>query len=329
MATIEQLTTQVAILTQKLNEHSQQILNINHTKFNLTADQIIRNFNEIPPFSGEDSFKLKSFLKSVEDAELLCGENNSELRQYCLKKIINGKIIGSARHAILEIPDHKRTWNIVVSTLIQKFRPKQTIHQLLFKAKSFKVFNLKDLFNRLSNIKSEASEICDFENEDIFTYESIDKELVQILKTKIIPLLQVQIDNNKTLFELDNFFCQSEVYLTEDVIKTEYRITKTNSNFDRKNLNGKNKRNNHQNIIKPNQTFNNNFNNTYPNRNYSGQYRNQNFNNRSTQFRNKFQNRHTNYTYNNNQNNNNNTEAMEIDTINFQTNNTEEVNFTN
>lgn len=79
MATIEQLTEQVATLTQQLASQEARFCRLQQTKFQLTADQIIRNFNEIPPFSGEDAYKLKSFLKTVNTVEGLCGENNQEL----------------------------------------------------------------------------------------------------------------------------------------------------------------------------------------------------------------------------------------------------------
>lgn len=43
-------------------------------------------------------------------------------------------------------------------------------------------------------------------------------------------MLQIQIDENKTLFELDNQFCASEVYLSSDVIKPNFKLT---SKFER------------------------------------------------------------------------------------------------
>lgn len=71
MVTIEQLTSQVTILTQQLATQEAKLATMQRTRFNLTADQIIRNFNEIPAFSGEDAYKLRSFLKTV-DADC-CG----------------------------------------------------------------------------------------------------------------------------------------------------------------------------------------------------------------------------------------------------------------
>lgn len=334
--TMEQLTNQVALLTQQLNEQTHRLNQVNRTAFELTPDQIIRNFNEITPFSGENSFKLKSFLSAVEDVEALCGQNNAQLRQYCLKKIINSKIIGKARNVILEIPEDSRNWATVVNTLTLRFRPKRTIHQLLFQAKELKVFNLKDLFNKLSSIKSETSEICDFDNEESFTYESIDKELVQILKLKLTPIMQIQIDQSKTLFELDNIFCQSEIYLSDEVIKNEYRLNKNNKigkinqfvveknkkqnpNFQRKNSSYNNYRstyNSPNTFNNPNTTRPNFFNNNYHNNRTSGQFKRQNFsnNNRSGQFRNF---------------NNRTEQPMEIENINKQNDADQEVNFTN
>lgn len=162
--TIEQLITQVSLLTTKVREQDAVINTARLTRFQLSASQVIKSFNDIKTFSGEDNYKLKSFLKSIENAELLCGDNNVELKENCLRLVVNSKIIGKARTAILEIPE--------------RFKPKHSIHQLLFQTKEIKVFNLKDLFNKLTTYKSDISEICDFENNNTFTYESIDKELV-------------------------------------------------------------------------------------------------------------------------------------------------------
>lgn len=102
---------------------------------------------------------------------------------------INSNIIGKARNGILEIPENQHDWTTVKATLTFRFKRKYTIHQLLFQAKALKIFNLKDLFNKLTSIKSDISEICHFENESTFTYENIDKEFV--LKSKVIPILQI------------------------------------------------------------------------------------------------------------------------------------------
>lgn len=230
MASNEEIVERIALLQQRLTAQEQRINNVQTTRFQLSADQIIRNFNEIQPFSGEDSYKLKSFLKNVNNAEALCGEANIELRTYCLSRVISGKIIGRANNVILEIADADRTWANVVHTLMTRFRPKTTVHQLLFTAKETKVHNIKDLFNKLAQCKSEANEICDFNAAEHYTYGIIDKELVQILRSKLIPIVQLQIDQNKTLFELENSLCQTEIYYSHDVVKDEYRIRNSKGN---------------------------------------------------------------------------------------------------
>lgn len=334
--TAEQLIAQVAMLTQKITEQEKKISAMDKTKFELTADQIIRNFNEIPAFSGESSFKLKSFLKTVDDVEALCGEENAELKKYCLKKVINSKIIGKARNAILEIPENRRNWETVVETLTLRFRPKQTVHQLLFYAKELKVYNLKDLFNKLSSIKSETSEICDFNDEDNFTYESIDKELVQILKSKLIPLLQVQVDQEKSLFELDNIFCQSEIYLSDEVIKSAYRIHKnhkSDNKIDRKHSNNKQ---NHNNFDQNHRNYYNNHdiqNPSNPNISYNSPRPNfSRFSNNNNNFKNSQQSRRPYPAQNRSgqyRQDNNRIEPMEVDNIHTETDIHQEVNFTN
>lgn len=324
----QQLIAQVQALQAQLNEQSGRINSINQTQFSLTADQVIRNFNEIPPFSGEDSFKLKSFLKTVEDVESLCGANNIPLKQYCLKKVINTKIIGKAKTTILEIPEHRRNWTTVCETLMVRFRPKQTIHNLLFQAKEIKVSSFKDLFCKLSNIKSECTEICDYDDEEAFTYESIDRELVQILKLKLIPILQIQIENSKSLFELDNQFCQSEIYYSDEVIKPEFRLSKFNSNSRKpiskyrnesnnnyhSNYNN-NHKTNYQNLTNKNKYNNNTYSNQFRNNHNNNYKTNQNFN-RINQYNRNYSNSGQ-YRHNNRDN-----EQMEVDNVN------EEVNFT-
>lgn len=288
----KRLLDQVNTLNQKISEQEKKLSEVKSLKFDLTPNQIIRNFNDITPFSGEDHYKLKSFLNAVSDCENLCGD--IELKCYCLKRVINSKIIGMARSTIMEIPDHMRNWCNVMQHLKLKFRPKETIHQLLFKAKETKVHNLKDLFNKLNKYKSDCSEICDYDNEDIFTYNSIDKELVQILKSKLVPIAQLQIDLNLSLFELDNFLCKSEIYLSDDIIKFEYRIHKNGkNNFINKKFshnNQKNSKNSDYNVI-----YNSNFNHN----NSNSLQRNHNTNN-TNNFNNGSHAQHHNTTNNNN-----------------------------
>lgn len=80
MGTIEQLTQQVQLLTQKMLEQEALLKTSSVTKFQLTASQVIKNFNDVKPFSGEGNYKLKSFLKQIENAEKLCEDVNRELR---------------------------------------------------------------------------------------------------------------------------------------------------------------------------------------------------------------------------------------------------------
>ncbi len=331
-----QLQQQIAQLNQQLQRQQQQFQNIQATRFNLKPDQIIRNFSEIPAFSGEDNFKLKSFLKSIKDVEQLCGENNEELKTYCLRKTINNKIIGAARNAILEIPDQQRNWEAVETQLKAKFRPKLTIYNLLYNANEIKVYNLKDLFIKLHKIKSECNEICEYNDQDIYTYEKIDKDLIQILKSKLVPLFQTQIKNDKNLYELDVEFSQSEIYYSEDAIKPEFKLNKNqnknnfnnskqNNNFQKNKFHNSNNVN--QNNVNPNQKFRN-FNNRYQNQGPQIQ-QNRNFNNQNRQFNNNYkQNSGQFRQYNNNYKNNsgqyrqfNNTnnvdppQPMEVDNI--------------
>lgn len=198
--TIHQLQQQVAVLTANLTEQMQLTQN-RVLQFNLTPEQIIKHFNNIPLFSGEDTFKLKSFLKNVDQAEQLCNDND-ELRAYCLAKIINGNIIGKARAIILRIPDAERSWQNVDATLGEHFKPRNTIHKWLFQARGCKVFNLKDLFNKLSNVETEANEICDFNDEETFTYKSTDRELVKMVIDHLIPTMQIHMTKMLHLLSL-------------------------------------------------------------------------------------------------------------------------------
>lgn len=319
------LQEQVALLTATQNQQQQQMQEMQLTQFRLTPDQIIKNFNAIPLFSGEDSYKLRTFLKNVEQAEQLCGEQNFELRTYCLAKVIHGRIIGRARAAILRIPDRDRTWDAVVTTLTQQFKPKTTVHQMLFQARAIKVFNLKDLFNKLTSIEAQANEICDYNNGGHDTYDTINKELVQIAIDHLIPLMQIHINDTLTLNEIDHQLSRTELYYSEDAIKPIYRANKS-SNYKAKQQQQQNQnveshnsqpqQNNYQNK-NPSGTISNQFNQNRVNYNVNTQNTNQNQNpnpfiqNRSGQFR-----------------NNNKQQPMEIDNIYEQCHqNNQEINF--
>lgn len=75
------LQEQVALLTEAQNQQQQRMQEMQLTQLKLTPDQIIKNFNTIPLFSGEDSYKLRTFLKNVMFfQEQLCFDHiNTEL----------------------------------------------------------------------------------------------------------------------------------------------------------------------------------------------------------------------------------------------------------
>lgn len=334
---MEQLQHQLQVLANQVAEQEARLAFAN--RFELTPNQIIRHFEEIKPFSGDGTYGLKSFLLSVQGVEALCGDQNRDLKQYGLTKVINTKIIGAARGVVLEIPEDRRTWETVVETLTVRFRPKKSIHQLLFQAKEIKVENIKDLFEKLTKIKSECNEICDFNNEQIFTYTAIDKELVHTLKSKLTPIVQLQVNSDESLFNLENYLCRSEIYLSDEAIKSEYKKNKnyTNKNYNNNQINrtnhnnqnnNHNKNNNGRNFSNNNSynNFRQNYNNNNNQQNSSGQYRQNNYN---PQNRNYGRYGHNNNSFNNQQNqptssgqtrnyNNNRHEnvPMEVDNIN-------------
>lgn len=349
---MEQLQQQIHQMQMQIVAYETKMSNLQQTCFQLTPNQIIQNFNDIPPFSGEDNYKLKVFLRYVSNVEELCGQNNEELKHYCLRRIINGKITGRAHGFILEIPESQRTWNQVVQTLRDRFRPRGTIMQLLFAAKNLKVYNIKDLCNKLTQIKLECNEICDYDNDDTYTYNSIDKEIVQILCTKLTPIVQLQIDTNSSLFDIDHIFCQTEIYYAKDVIKDEYRIKteqqyKQNTNKNEQNFtrNGNRHQGQYTNINdnqNRNNTYSNQNRNTTPNpstnhnqnRNMHHQYPNTNRTNnyqyRNTNTNNPFNRNVNQQQYSPQQNNpfrSTNNEPMEVDNIQREQVRQEEVNF--
>lgn len=113
-----------------------------------------------------------------------------------------------------------------------------------------KVFNLEHLLSELNQIKADAKEICDFDNNDIFSYQRVDKELYLILRMIVTPVVDLQIDETKTLFELDNFFNRSSMYTCPETIRTEYRCNKTNFNrHPHSNIQRRYDRTQHANIV--------------------------------------------------------------------------------
>lgn len=314
------LQQHIAELANRIEQQRQQINALQPTLFELSPNQIIQQFNNICPFTGENYQNLPLFLRNVEAALELCGQDNRNLKDYCLRQVIQTKIGGQARSFILEIPENLRTWATVVQTLRERFRPRTTIMQQMLQAREVKVFNLKDLLHKISSIKAKCNEILDFDNTN-YSFESIDSELVQIVKYKLIPIVSLQIDSNSSLSEIIHKFSTEEVFQTNEAIKECYRLkssndatTKTNTrnqisrpnsynNNNRYNFNSNQNYNNGQNRTYnsnpnynngPSRTYNSNPNyNNGPNRTYNP---NANYNNQQ----NSSFNHNTNHTNNNN-----------------------------
>lgn len=233
---MEELVEQIQNLEMTVKELEEKSRNPN--LFNLTSNEIIQMFYKIQPFSGENDYKLKPFLEIVKHVAVLCGEND-ELKTFCIQIIINHKIIGLAKDIILEIPKNQRTWSNIVEHLKIKFRPTNTIDNLLIQANQLKVRNLKDLFNKLTKIKTNCHEICDFNEENHLKYKYINRVLVELLITKVVPSIQSQIDSKKSLFELDSYFCQTDEYYNPNLIKNKYQL----NNYQSQNYNDRHSNN--------------------------------------------------------------------------------------
>lgn len=223
--TNEQLAKQVSQLTDQYPESQAHSIPGTATKFNLSAMDIITIFEKIKPFSGEDDYKLKTFLQAVSNAEVLCGTATG-LRLYCLGLVISTKIIGEASNIIAEIAEHSRDWASVVETLKLRYRPKYTVHLPLSQGREIKVNNLKDLFKALFKVKADAYEVCEYNQMTQLTYSAINSELLEILRSKIVPTSQLHIDMTKSLIENHNELCQTELYECEEIIKPEFRESK-------------------------------------------------------------------------------------------------------
>lgn len=171
----------------------------NQPNSNSHPNDIIQNFNVIPLFAGAED--LNAFLNNVNSTLLLCG-SNEELKAYCLQKIVQTTITGPARSSIAELQGAQRNWENVAALFRNKYRPKTTtIPQQMHAARELKVFNLKDLINKLNSIKNHCNEIGTYDDR-AYNHLSVDNELVQILEFKLVASATSQINSESQLWSL-------------------------------------------------------------------------------------------------------------------------------
>lgn len=279
---MEELRNQNAQL-QALIQQQQHEINTHRLPFVMNPAQIIETFNSIKSFSGdEDSYQWRTFRRAVNGAISLCGDQDVNLRTYCLNRVVNTKIVGSAASLLLEMPNDNLTWEAVVEFLEQRYRPRGTTCDLIYKARITKVLSLEDMFTKFHQIKLQANEIFYSNGNDKANMTNFDNELVKIVKTKMLGQYQVQVQPDMTLEQLDRHCESFETYQDINVIKPEDRINANRNNNRQENqiYTNSNSYNNQNN------RFNRYNNNNYGNNNNTQQYRNSNNGNNGSNYRN-------------------------------------------
>lgn len=237
---MEEMQQQIFQLQQQLQQQAlqqQQPIQQNN-RFGLKFSEIIQSFNNIPIFTGEDNYTLPTFLRNVKQAERLCCDTNDEFKAYCLTLVINGRISGRAQYCIQRIAEDQKTWANVEQSLKTEFQPSTSIHQELYRARIFKVHNLKDLFEKLKVVECKCIEIQDFNNDNLYNRNIINRELVQIVIDHLIVTEQQHIDETSSLTDLHNKMCKTAIYYSSEIIQPHFRAfrqhnTQQNSNYYR------------------------------------------------------------------------------------------------
>lgn len=220
----------------------------NITRFELKPKDIIEQFTKIKSFSGDDvEYTWRVFKDVVNGVLLLCGQENAELKTYCLSQVCTTKIVGKAGSILLEMEGGPRTWEDIVAFLDRKFRPKGRLVDLIREARNVKANNVKELMARILRIKIQASEIYRYNN-NVAGIAGFDNEMVDIVKSKLKPYFQMHIHTEHTLEDVDRLFSNFESYESFDAIKNEDRDTRTNltNNLNIQNNQNNNVRNNVQ-----------------------------------------------------------------------------------
>lgn len=356
---IQQQQAEIQELREQLNQQraqqqqQQQQQNANHNPrnehiFQLTSDQILRHFRHLKPFNGKDDYSLIEFIKSVESALQLCGNEN--FRDYALQIVLNEKILGEAKRCVQRL-GNTLTWETAKAELKLHFRPRKDYAELINECRNIKVGNLRELFTIVKSVNYQLNELYNFEEQEnrptIYSPENNDKYLVGIVMEKIDSLVRGNIDKNFTLIEIYNKFSELKLLDDERAINSAHRKIKNISrNFSReinRNMYKQKTETNDNNEVRFQKQYNNNSynrNSNTSNNNYvrdnRNKYNNQNYNNfhrnnsntyhnsvrRNTNNSGRFNTSNSNRSRYNNNNanvinntNNDNVEPMEVDNV--------------
>lgn len=341
---IQQHQREIQALRQQLEQPQRM--------FDLTADQIIKQFHNIKTFTGTGEYKLQEFINAVENTSTLCA-NNEALLRHGLRIILTEKLQGNAKRCIQRL-GNDLTWEQIRAELKSEFKPRKNYKRLMDESRNIKVSTLRELFKIIRNINFQLNEVFEFDDNQPTNYSpsNNDKNLVDIVKDMLTGSYRVYIRPNMTLNDVFNVFDEMCLLDESDVIHynfKKYKDHKNNNSFrpnfkPQGNTRGENSfgtRSNNQtnqqshnsanfrrndDYSGQNRNFRHNNNNSGQFRQNSGQYRqssiqqrqfnNRNFFSNSGQFRQRPNNEHS--------NNNDRPEPMEIDNIQQDVNFTEE-----
>lgn len=337
----QQLLNQQQQHEQKLQQQQQQLI--------LSPEQTINHFRHLKAFNGNDEYTLQEFIRSVDNAIQLCG-NNNQLLIYVTQIVLNEKIQGNAKRCIQRLGSNT-SWQAAKQELRLHFRPREDYAELINKTRNIKVDTLRELFDQVRQTNYLLNELYELDEGKEITYtpENNDRYLVGIVLEKLDNLVRGFISPNSTLITMYNKFAELKLLDDERAISKNCRRNNNNrhdNTFKNKprysnNYSGNKdqNRNSPQNKLNNRYNFSQVQNNEYTRNNYSGQFRNNNtpqFNTQNTrQFNNTQQinlrnnsGQYRNQTHYQNRNNlfsrqnNSNPEPMEVENIQ------QDVNFT-
>lgn len=212
---------------QQLQEHQQQQNQPQQQRqtfgLGLSLNEVLSQLNQIQPFGKGQ--QLLQFINSVENFFKLCG-NNIDIINYSTGIIRNSKIIGNPGRLIGLLPD-EANWNSIKDQLKKEYGPKKTYADIFNYIRNIKVSSLRELFSIVLESKLKINEIYTYDDDkpELYSPDNVDRDLTQILMTKIDGQFRGCIVGQTLSIEsLQNVY--SQLYLLDDKRTIDKRCRK-------------------------------------------------------------------------------------------------------
>lgn len=233
---------------QQLQQHQQQQYQPQHQQqqqqqrqtfgLGLSLNEVLNQLNQIQPFGKGQP--LQQFINSVESYFNLCG-NSNEIINYSIGIIRNSKIIGNPGRLIGLLPK-EANWKDIKDQLRKEYGPRKSYADIFNYLRTIKVSNLRELFNTALESKLKINEIYtnDDDKSELYSPDNVDRDLTQILITKIDGQFRGCIVGQTTLTIESLQSIYSQLNLLDDKRTIDFRCrknkkteTETKSNFSK------------------------------------------------------------------------------------------------